>query len=84
MDRKSIISQRFNFKYLTSVSVTHKNHEEAQIVLKLARLYQSNDMSYRIITPYDSQRNRIEKELKQEGLKWDDKVFRNIDSFQGS
>ncbi|KAE9405144.1 hypothetical protein BT96DRAFT_988692 [Gymnopus androsaceus JB14] len=39
--------------------------------------------SYRIVTPYDSQRNYIENSMKAEGLNWEDKVF-NVDSFQGN
>ncbi|KAE9410149.1 hypothetical protein BT96DRAFT_806066, partial [Gymnopus androsaceus JB14] len=35
-----------------------------------------------IITPYDAQRSFIQKQLKQEGLPWED-VF-NVDSFQGN
>lgn len=61
----------------------HKNHEEARVVVKLARLYESKKMSFRIITPYDGQRSHIEGLLKSEKLTWEDKVF-NVDSFQGS
>jgi regulator of nonsense transcripts 1 len=38
--------------------------------------------SYRIITPYDAQRGRIEDALKKEKISWEDRVF-CVDSFQG-
>lgn len=60
-----------------------QNPEEARVVVKLACLYQSKAMSFRIITPYDAQRSLIENSLKGENLQWEDKVF-NVDSFQGS
>ncbi|KAG9314970.1 P-loop containing nucleoside triphosphate hydrolase protein [Chiua virens] len=59
-----------------------RNFEEARVVVKLARLYESKKMSFRIITPYDAQRSHIEERLKSEGLDNKDKVF-NVDSFQG-
>ncbi|KAI9574024.1 AAA domain-containing protein [Boletus coccyginus] len=59
------------------------NREEAHVVVKLALLYESRGMSFRIITPYDGQRSHIENCLKQEELPWEDKVF-NVDSFQGN
>lgn len=52
-------------------------------MVHLARMFQEADKSFRIITPYDAQRTRIEASLKAEGLKWEDKVF-NVDSFQVS
>ncbi|KAH9994876.1 AAA domain-containing protein, partial [Russula vinacea] len=36
-----------------------------------------------IITPYDAQRGALEEALRDEDLKWEDKVF-NVDSFQGN
>jgi len=59
------------------------NKEEARVVVKVARLYESKGMSFRIITPYDAQRAHIESLLKVEKLSWKDKVF-NVDSFQGN
>ncbi|KAH0833021.1 P-loop containing nucleoside triphosphate hydrolase protein [Lanmaoa asiatica] len=59
------------------------NFEEARIVAKLARSYESRKKSFRIITPYDAQRSLIENQLKSEDLQWQDKVF-NVDSFQGN
>jgi hypothetical protein len=49
----------------------------------LARVLQAARRSFRIITPYDAQRARIEDALKAGGLKWEDTVF-NVDSFQGN
>jgi superfamily I DNA and/or RNA helicase len=55
--------------------------KEVQAVVHLARALQKSRKSYRIITPYDAQRGRIEDALKQAALQWQDKVF-NVDSFQ--
>jgi superfamily I DNA and/or RNA helicase len=52
-------------------------------MVHLARILQKIDKSFRIVTPYDAQRTRIEASLKAEGLKWEDTVF-NVDSFQVS
>ncbi|KAK0469708.1 AAA domain-containing protein [Desarmillaria tabescens] len=40
-------------------------------------------MNYKIITPYDGQRNQIQSHMKNDGLDWQDKCF-NVDSFQGN
>jgi len=48
----------------------------------LSRYLQDNNLSHRIITPYDLQRNLLEQKLQEEGLEWKDKCF-NVDSFQG-
>jgi len=50
--------------------------------MALARKYHSQRKSYRIITPYDAQRSRLENGLKAAKLPWEDKCF-NVDSFQG-
>jgi hypothetical protein len=52
------------------------------VVLAIARRMENLNLSYRIITPYDAQRSFIESQLKDDELKWKDKVF-NVDSFQG-
>jgi superfamily I DNA and/or RNA helicase len=44
---------------------------------------QATGRSFRIVTPYDAQRSRIEDALKHAKVKWEDKVF-NVDSFQGN
>ena len=49
----------------------------------IAEHLQEADMSYRVITPYDAQRNAIEQALKDRDLDWHDKCF-NVDSFQSS
>jgi len=38
---------------------------------------------FKIITPYDAQRNAIETALKTANLTWENTVF-NVDSFQGN
>jgi cobalamin biosynthesis protein CbiG len=58
-----------------------KNMKEVQAVVHLVRALQKSGKSFRIITPYDAQRGRIEDALKQAALHWEDKVF-NVDSFQ--
>lgn len=59
-----------------------QNIAEAQAAIKIAAKLQYEGKKYRIITPYDSQRNLLENEMKNSGLRWQDKVF-NVDSFQG-
>jgi superfamily I DNA and/or RNA helicase len=60
-----------------------QNLKEVQAVVHLARVMQATGKSFRIITPYDPQRSKIEDALKVAKLKWEDKVF-NVDSFQGN
>ena len=50
--------------------------------MKIARQFETEERKYRIITPYESQRNAIEEKLKLNDLNWEDKCF-NVDSFQG-
>jgi superfamily I DNA and/or RNA helicase len=59
-----------------------QNFKEVQAVLKIAERYQKQNKEYRIITPYDGQRNALEKALKSTKLSWEDKCF-CVDSFQG-
>ncbi|KAI0078806.1 hypothetical protein K474DRAFT_1683625 [Panus rudis PR-1116 ss-1] len=59
------------------------NEAEVQAIVHIARRYHSSGESYRIITPYDAQRNALEKALKAAKLAWEDKCF-NVDSFQGN
>ncbi|KZP11024.1 hypothetical protein FIBSPDRAFT_195553 [Athelia psychrophila] len=59
------------------------NQQEVIAVMAIARLYHKTGKAYRIITPYDAQRNKLEKELKASKLPWQDKCF-NVDSFQGT
>jgi len=61
----------------------HQNPEEVEAVTIIAEHLQEQDISYRIITPYDAQRSAIEQALKDKELDWHDKCF-NVDSFQGS
>ena len=59
-----------------------QNSLEKNAVLKLAKHFESEQLSYRIITPYEAQRSSIEEDMKEADLEWGDKVF-NVDSFQG-
>ncbi|KAI6042870.1 AAA domain-containing protein [Pisolithus marmoratus] len=58
------------------------NPSEAQVVAQIASSYQAKGLDFRIITPYDAQRSRIERELQMAKVYHEDKVF-NVDSFQG-
>ena len=49
----------------------------------MARRYLREEKKFKIITPYDAQRNAIENALKAMGLAWENTVF-NVDSFQGN
>ena len=62
--------------------VFSQNKREVVAVIEIARQLIAAGQSFRIITPYDSQRSLLEISLKDAGLTWEDKCF-NIDSFQG-
>ena len=63
--------------------LTHyKNEQEVQVAVHLARSHHQKGETFKIITPYDAQRNALEGALKSSGLPWEDKCF-NVDSFQG-
>jgi len=62
---------------------SYKNEVEACHIIHLARKLQEQDRNYRVITPYEGQREHIEALMKAEGLEWGDKCF-NVDSFQGN
>lgn len=49
----------------------------------MAYRYIKKGERFKIITPYDAQRNAIEKALQTTGLPWENTVF-NVDSFQGN
>ena len=49
----------------------------------MARRYMEEGKNFKIITPYDAQRNAIENALKTAFLPWENAVF-NVDSFQGN
>ena len=59
-----------------------QNTIERAAVLKIAEKLQLEGKEYSIITPYDAQRNFLEKDMKEAELIWEDKCF-NVDSFQG-
>ena len=66
-----------------SHSLPSQNEREVQAVVHVARKYQREGKSFRVVTPYDPQRTRLEEGLKAAGLVWEDKCF-NVDSFQGA
>ncbi|KAM0756438.1 P-loop containing nucleoside triphosphate hydrolase protein [Meredithblackwellia eburnea MCA 4105] len=57
------------------------NRAEVEVVVELVRSHYG-DTNFSVLTPYDAQREEIERSLKQNGLPWEDRVF-NVDSFQG-
>jgi len=59
------------------------NAAEADAVVIIARVYHAQKKSFRVITPYDAQRNLLEKRLKAASLTWENTCF-NVDSFQGN
>ncbi|KAH9850369.1 P-loop containing nucleoside triphosphate hydrolase protein [Lenzites betulinus] len=59
------------------------NPAERATVLKIAEMLQAEDKEYCFISPYDAQRNLMEKDMTNAGLDWKDKCF-NVDSFQGN
>ncbi|OCH94374.1 P-loop containing nucleoside triphosphate hydrolase protein [Obba rivulosa] len=61
---------------------SYKNYAQCKVILQLAARLQSEGKSYRIITPYEAQRNLLENQIKCIGLQWQNKCF-NVDSFQG-
>lgn len=58
-----------------------QNMSEVQTIVDLVRNYYG-ETDYCIITPYDAQRNEIERILKAEDLRWDN-VY-NVDDCQGT
>ncbi|KAF7424522.1 hypothetical protein PC9H_009829 [Pleurotus ostreatus] len=60
-----------------------QNDAEMKLVLKLASQLEEKRLSYRIVTPYESQRNLIETKMQENEMQWEDKCF-NVDSFQGN
>ncbi|KZT63465.1 hypothetical protein DAEQUDRAFT_680352 [Daedalea quercina L-15889] len=59
------------------------NAREVDAAVVVARKLYSEGKKYRIITPYDAQRNLLERRLEDATLPWEDKCF-NVDSFQGN
>ncbi|KAK7033222.1 regulator of nonsense transcripts 1 [Favolaschia claudopus] len=59
------------------------NEAEIRAAISEAKKCVAKHRSYRIITPYDAQRARLEKALESAGIPWEDRVF-CVDSFQGN
>ena len=60
-----------------------QNEGEVRAAILVATRYIQEGRKFKIITPYDAQRNAIEDALKTAGLTWENTVF-NVDSFQGN
>ncbi|GJE88613.1 AAA domain-containing protein [Phanerochaete sordida] len=60
-----------------------ENIAECHAACKIAAKLQEEEEDFRIITPYDAQRNALENTLKTAGVPWQNKCF-NVDSFQGN
>ncbi|KAF9787500.1 AAA domain-containing protein [Thelephora terrestris] len=67
----------------TKRGVSWVNEGEIRAAVHIARCYIQEGKEFKIITPYDAQRNAIERALETAGLTWKDTVF-NVDSFQGN
>lgn len=60
-----------------------QNAAEVNAVVHIARRYTKEGKTYRVITPYDGQRNMLENALKTAKLPWENCCF-NVDAFQGT
>ncbi|GBE88386.1 predicted protein [Sparassis crispa] len=59
------------------------NKREAEAAVHVAKRLHAQGKAFRIITPYDPQRNLLERLLKQSQIPWENRCF-NVDSFQGN
>ncbi|KZT73689.1 hypothetical protein DAEQUDRAFT_743114 [Daedalea quercina L-15889] len=59
------------------------NVAEADAIVVIARKFHAEGKTFRVITPYDAQRNLLEQRLKGARLPWENRCF-NVDSFQGN
>jgi regulator of nonsense transcripts 1 len=75
-------AQQLSVAYAENAPTT-QNEGEIAVAVKIARRYIRDRKRFKIITPYDAQRNAIENALKTAGLAWENTVF-NVDSFQGN
>ncbi|KAH9838486.1 P-loop containing nucleoside triphosphate hydrolase protein [Rhodofomes roseus] len=80
--RKSCIMVDVNHGEEAKSNNSWTNEAEAHAVVAIARKFHSEGKSYRVITPYDAQRNFLERVLENANLPWENKCF-NVDSFQG-
>lgn len=58
------------------------NRKEVEAVTLIAEYLENKQTHYKIVTPYEAQRNALERALEEKGLDWHDKCF-NVDTFQG-
>ncbi|KAH9917838.1 P-loop containing nucleoside triphosphate hydrolase protein [Fomitopsis serialis] len=82
MDRRSCILIDVSHGKETKSSNSWTNDAEATAIVVVARKFHAEGKTYRVITPYDAQRNVLERKLKAANLPWENKCF-NVDSFQG-
>ena len=69
--------------YYEQLADLSQNLEEIESVVSIAEKLTLQKKRFKIITPYDVQRNGIQNALKEKQMVSEDKCF-NIDSFQGS
>lgn len=80
---KVSLKLRFDlFLVKSNADCSLQNLAEVDAVVQIAQLLTSKERSFRVITPYDPQRNAMEQALREHGLEWENKCF-NVDSFQG-
>lgn len=72
---------KYAIQHLTRIPPL-QNDEEVKIVVAIAKKFTAANKKFRVITPYDAQRNKLEQALMSAKLPWEDKCF-NVDSFQG-
>lgn len=60
---------------------SYSNLREVQLLCSIVRNHLTGK-DWRIITPYNAQRDAIERQLKQDKLEWEARVF-SVDAFQG-
>ena len=91
MDLKLLISHHQVSRYFSYIHIKIilklilfllQNEQEAVAVIAIASVLALAQKHFKIITPYDSQRNLIEAKLQSSELFWENKVF-TVDSFQG-
>ncbi|KZT69556.1 P-loop containing nucleoside triphosphate hydrolase protein [Daedalea quercina L-15889] len=76
-----IVSTIYNLGLALTATFTLQNVEEAKAIVVVARKYHAKRQSFRVITPYDAQRQFLENRLKDAKLPWENTCF-NVDSFQ--
>ncbi|KAL5485828.1 hypothetical protein ACEPAI_6870 [Sanghuangporus weigelae] len=60
-----------------------KNSSEAEAAISIATILSQKQKTFKIITPYETQRDHLELQLRSSGLPWANTCF-TVDSFQGN